>query len=147
MVPQFQDNFAHMTYEQAMQYWPGLNERVFNAAKEITPAQLRFELDRLNLPFNMEREVDDDTFAIISTVLAGALNEPNIVLTPGDIQCAYFRFAHLIWLYEIVKQGIYEEVLIGDELHYMLKLKQPTRKRYQPQTTFVTPNFVGLFWK
>lgn len=147
MVPQFQDNFANMTYDQASSYWPSVTERVFDAAKSITPSQFRFEMDRLNLPFNMEREIDEDTFAVISTVLSDALHEPRLLLTQGDVQCAYFRFAHLIWLYEIESQGIYQPVLVGDEIHYMLKLQTPKRPRYQPQTNFVTPNFLGLFWK
>lgn len=142
-----QDQFIGMTYEQAERQWPGLTERIFEAATRLTPRQLTFEIEEIGLPYCMVNEVDQDTYTVISTVLSRAIDEPHILLTQGDVLYAYYRFAHLIWLYEIVRQGIYVEKMDENGNLFYEMARKPTQPRYKPQTKFITPNFVSLFWK
>jgi hypothetical protein len=139
------DWFTEMSYEQAEEIWPTLTPRVFNVLRGITPRQFAFELKEMKLTFNVDQAIDRDTYVIISTILSNSLEEPNVLMTHGDLQFSYSRLARLIYLFEGVRQGIFVEKMIDEKVAYVMP--RPPRRRYVPQTQFITPPFVQLYWK
>ncbi len=146
MPVQIRDHFLLMEFGEAEAQWPGLTERIFNAARDISPAQLNFELDEIDAGFNMNNTVDDETWVVISTVLSRVLEEPRILLTRGDTEFTYYRFCHLFFLYEAVRQGIYKEVMTESGVVYEVSTPSAPTK-YQPRRQFFSPPYTHLFWK
>jgi hypothetical protein len=131
------DFFLEMDKAEALESFPGLTVRVFNAVRALTESQVVYNVKQRNVNFDIQFPPDAPTVQFVLRFLQELLEEPNLVITNADLTFAWRRMCHSIYLYEIVRQGIYTVEI--DDKGPVYKAVRPVIPQYNPQTVFVAP--------
>lgn len=132
----YQGELKDHPFKQMRQWYPTLQKRVYTALLAMTPAQLQFEFSLIP---NKESHkfsgtgVDQDTYAIIGTVMSSVLDEQRLILTRDDVAVVYLRMRELMFLYEAVRQGILVEQVTDNSTEYYFDVADPPEEIKEPK--------------
>jgi hypothetical protein len=144
-VREFSDNLKKAGYKALKHDYPTLQKRIFDVLVALTPKQLEFMVncrkDDKSMGFNWEG-LDTSTYYLIGDVLVELIGDPRLIVTEHDVMVSYGRFRELIWTYECVRQGLFNEVQAEDGTTKYV----PTEVAPKREPSSSTPYRQGRYW-